>query len=146
MTFIVQLRQPTWVLSLQNLGDHQTSFNYGHVESLVTSSFIFKHDESYYLQPCVKRSETASHFLNPPFFFRTQWSWSTVTTLSIVFNVAWHFYVTLVTFPMTLLSTKFTSIVIDDSNLDEIHADHWSKVWYFLHYHKWLKFGWKTYY
>ena len=28
---------------------------------------------------------------------------------------------------------KFTSTVMDDRNLDEIHAIYWNKVWYILH-------------
>ena len=43
------------------------------------------------------------------------------------------FYDTVVTFLMTLLMNKFTSIVMNDWNLDEIHADYWNKVSYILY-------------
>ena len=42
------------------------------------------------------------------------------------------FYVTVVPSLMTLLLNKFTSIVIDDWNLDKIYDDYSSKVWYIM--------------
>ena len=36
-------------------------------------------------------------------------------------------------FLMTLLLNKFISIVMDACKLDEIHANHWNKVWCIMH-------------
>ena len=50
-----------------------------------------------------------------------------------------------------LLMTKFISVIMDDTKLDEIHAKYCNKVWYVLYpnnfvmkyCHGWLRFGWK---
>jgi hypothetical protein len=40
------------------------------------------------------------------------------------------FYVTLVTFLMTLFMNEFTNVVKNDWNLDDIYAYYWKKAWY----------------
>ena len=43
------------------------------------------------------------------------------------------FHVIVLTFLMALLLYKFSSVVINDSELDEIHVNYRHKVWYNLH-------------
>lgn len=67
---------------------------------------------------------------------------------NVFISVIWYF---LVTFAMTFPMVKFTKIVMDDRNLNEVHAICGYKVRYVLHSknsiveycHGWLKFGWE---
>ena len=43
---------------------------------------------------------------------------------------------------MTLLMYKFTKIVADDWNMDEIHANYWNKGWHILHPNIFLMDDW----
>jgi hypothetical protein len=64
--------------------------------------------------------------------------------------VSYGILVIVVIFLMTILMIKFTSNVMDDWALDDIHSNYWNKVWYIVHpnifviiyYHAWLKVGW----
>ena len=48
------------------------------------------------------------------------------------------YYAIVVTFLMTNFINKTTNIVMDDWNLDEIHANYWNKVWCILHPNKYI--------
>ena len=45
------------------------------------------------------------------------------------------FYVIVVTFQMTALMNDFTSIAMDDSNVNKIHTNYRNRGWYIMHPH-----------